>query len=478
MRNLLTNILFGIILVFGVQSCTKNDNNDLNSNLGTDNDTLISVVTTPVSLITATTATSGGNVEVLASNIKIKERGIIYDTASNLTIVNGKKLIDTTDQLKALFISNITGLSANVKYYVRAYAVTSTNKTYYGKTENFTTTNGSNPPPSGTYSWSFTANGKSYSWSGTTYQNAAGFGGFSNNYQTQDPATRSQTTVPLFIAIGKDTGTPNQAVLAFYINAATKGTYTLSGPNLVPSSGGIFGDGTRNVGSFFNTNTQLGPFAGGSITVSITSITPTQIDGTFSGTINGRSASTGSSENLSVSNGKFTLPYVTQDPPPPPPPPPPAESFSWSYTANGKSYSWAGSTGTNSQGSGYFIKNFSTTNLNGGTENVPLYVGLLQGSQTMILYINGTTTGTYTLSGTNIVPSCFAIIDNSSYFTYGVGGLPPTGSVTVNITSITSNQVSGTFSGTLNGYSQTNASQVTTTITNGKFTVPVSSTPN
>jgi uncharacterized protein (TIGR02145 family) len=95
------------------------------------------IETSSIRNITLTTATGGGNV-TSDGDSEIIARGVCWSTAQNPTIANNK----TTDGTGAgSFTSNITGLSPNTTYYVRAYA-TNTTCTGYGSAQvSFTTYN-------------------------------------------------------------------------------------------------------------------------------------------------------------------------------------------------------------------------------------------------------------------------------------------------------------------------------------------------
>ena len=92
------------------------------------------VTTTPVTLITLTTATSGGNV-TFSGGGSITARGVCWSTSPNPTTANSK----TTDGTgTGIFTSSLTGLTANTLYYVRAYATNSAG-TAYGNAVTFST---------------------------------------------------------------------------------------------------------------------------------------------------------------------------------------------------------------------------------------------------------------------------------------------------------------------------------------------------
>ena len=95
---------------------------------------LPTVTTTNVSNITQTTATSGGNV-TSDGGANVTARGVCWSTSQNPTISNSH----TTDgNGTGSFTSNITGLTANTTYYIRAYA-TNEKGTSYGEEKSFTT---------------------------------------------------------------------------------------------------------------------------------------------------------------------------------------------------------------------------------------------------------------------------------------------------------------------------------------------------
>jgi hypothetical protein len=89
--------------------------------------------TSAISSITQTGATSGGNISN-DGGAAVTARGVCWSTSSNPTISNTK----TTDGTgTGIFISNLSGLSAGVTYYVRAYATNSVG-TVYGNALQFT----------------------------------------------------------------------------------------------------------------------------------------------------------------------------------------------------------------------------------------------------------------------------------------------------------------------------------------------------
>lgn len=92
------------------------------------------LTTTGITSITQTTAVSGGN--ILADNGgTVVARGVCWGTITNPTTADSKTT-DGTD--KGSFVSNLSGLVGNTKYYIRAYATNSAG-TAYGSETSFTT---------------------------------------------------------------------------------------------------------------------------------------------------------------------------------------------------------------------------------------------------------------------------------------------------------------------------------------------------
>lgn len=92
------------------------------------------LTTTAIISITATTASSGGNITD-DGGASVTARGVCWSTSQNPTIADSY----TTDGSgTGSFISNISGLTENTTYYVRAYATNSAG-TVYGDQQSFTT---------------------------------------------------------------------------------------------------------------------------------------------------------------------------------------------------------------------------------------------------------------------------------------------------------------------------------------------------
>ena len=110
--------------------CSDDDEND-------NNLPLPELTTTEVTLITQTTAVSGGNV-ISDGGFAVSSRGICWGTGNNPGI-SGNTTSDGAGT--GTYTSNLTGLSPGTKYYVRAYA-TNANGTAYGASRSFTTEQG------------------------------------------------------------------------------------------------------------------------------------------------------------------------------------------------------------------------------------------------------------------------------------------------------------------------------------------------
>lgn len=93
------------------------------------------LTTTAVSAITSNTAVSGGTITSTGST-SVTARGVCWSTSTNPTIALPTKTLDGSGV--GPFTSNITGLTAATKYYVKAYATNSAG-TAYGSEVSFTT---------------------------------------------------------------------------------------------------------------------------------------------------------------------------------------------------------------------------------------------------------------------------------------------------------------------------------------------------
>jgi hypothetical protein len=92
------------------------------------------VTTTAITAVTKISAISGGNV-TYDGGASVSERGIVYGTSENPTTSDNVIKAGTGT---GEFVSNLTGLTLNTNYYVRAYAINSAG-TAYGTQVAFTT---------------------------------------------------------------------------------------------------------------------------------------------------------------------------------------------------------------------------------------------------------------------------------------------------------------------------------------------------
>ena len=95
------------------------------------------VTTAAVTSVTETSAVTGGNV-TSDGNASVTERGVVYSTNPNPVITNLSNTIRPCGSGTGEFTYTITGLQANTKYYVRAYAKNDAG-TAYGEEISFTT---------------------------------------------------------------------------------------------------------------------------------------------------------------------------------------------------------------------------------------------------------------------------------------------------------------------------------------------------
>ncbi len=102
--------------------------------------TLPILTTSTISSITSTSAISGGNI-TSDGGLAILSRGVVWSTSSIPTIALSTKTADGTGT--GSFISNLSGLSPDLNYFVRAYATTSLG-TAYGNEVSFKSSSAGN----------------------------------------------------------------------------------------------------------------------------------------------------------------------------------------------------------------------------------------------------------------------------------------------------------------------------------------------
>jgi plastocyanin len=131
LTNLSPNTLY-YVRAFATNSAGTSYGNQI---MFTTEQTSVATLTTDiVSLITSTTAFSGGNITSDGGET-VTVRGVCWSTSQNPTISDSK----TADGTGAgIFTSSLMGLSTSTAYYLRAYA-TNNIGTAYGNQVNFTT---------------------------------------------------------------------------------------------------------------------------------------------------------------------------------------------------------------------------------------------------------------------------------------------------------------------------------------------------
>lgn len=119
------------------------------------------VSTTTATAITGVSATSGGNVTA-EGDASVTAKGVVWNTSAVPTVALTSKTNDGTGM--GSFVSAITPLTYNTKYYYRAYA-TSSIGTAYGAENNFTT---SPATPTSTPANNITLTGFNANWTAPT----------------------------------------------------------------------------------------------------------------------------------------------------------------------------------------------------------------------------------------------------------------------------------------------------------------------
>lgn len=130
LKFILVQISFLLIVVFGVNAQISMPAFQAVQYVGNG-----SVVTTAITNITSSGATSGGTIS--GSLGVIVSRGICWSKINSNPDLTNSKSIDGSGM--GTFTSNLQGLGSNSTYYVRAYATNSNNITTYGNVVSFTT---------------------------------------------------------------------------------------------------------------------------------------------------------------------------------------------------------------------------------------------------------------------------------------------------------------------------------------------------
>ena len=123
----------------GVWDLKRLNPNDINNNsTNPSKDSLATIFTENITNITTVSAISGGNI-TNDGGAAVTSRGICWSLNPNPTILNSKS---SDGNGTGKFTSNLSNLSPNTKYYVKAFA-TNTYGTSYGNEINFTTSSSS-----------------------------------------------------------------------------------------------------------------------------------------------------------------------------------------------------------------------------------------------------------------------------------------------------------------------------------------------
>ncbi len=111
---------------------------------------LATISTTAISSITGSSAISGGNITNDGGSL-VTQRGVCWSTSPSPTTANS---FTSNGSGTGSFLSNLSGLTVNTIYYVRAYAVNSAGISYGNELSFLTSPNGSivsNPGPGVTF---------------------------------------------------------------------------------------------------------------------------------------------------------------------------------------------------------------------------------------------------------------------------------------------------------------------------------------
>ena len=205
--------------------------------------------------ITATSATSGGNISS-DGGYPGTVRGVVWATSTNPTVPSAFSTSDGTGT--GAFTSNITGLSATTLYYVRSYA-TNPAGTTYGSEISFTTLVGSSPSISST-----SAIGSITTTSASSGGNISSDGGYAITARGVVWGTSPSPTVPSASSTTNGTGTGS---FTSNITGLSVGTLYYVRSYATNSAG-------TSYGTEISFTTSAGSLATMSATVSATSITP------------------------------------------------------------------------------------------------------------------------------------------------------------------------------------------------------------
>lgn len=132
-----TFAILSLVIILGVEGCKKKSDATAS--------TAPSVLTANIIInVTATSAQSGGTV-VSAGDDAVTANGVCWSATNSTPTTADSKTTDSVHTSATPFISNLSGLTANTTYYVRAYA-TSSVSTSYGSVIKFTTNSSQGGP--------------------------------------------------------------------------------------------------------------------------------------------------------------------------------------------------------------------------------------------------------------------------------------------------------------------------------------------
>jgi len=170
------------------------------------------VTTTAVSSITATTAVSGGNVTANGGGT-VTASGVVYSTTSTPTLTSGTVLSTSPVTTSGSYSLSMSGLTAGITYYVRAYATNSAG-TAYGSQISFATSTSTDTQaptaPTSLASSSVTSSSVTLAWTAST-DNVAVTG-----YNVYQNSILVGTTTSTTYAV---TGLAASTAYTFYITA-------------------------------------------------------------------------------------------------------------------------------------------------------------------------------------------------------------------------------------------------------------------
>jgi uncharacterized protein (TIGR02145 family) len=116
---------------------TNNAGTGYGNEISFNTNTPPTLTTLPITAITSSSAKSGGDLSS-EGTFAVDYKGVVWGTTTNPTILLTTKTIDASG--KGIYQSNIIGLAAATKYYLRAYASNAAG-VFYGNEFSFNTTN-------------------------------------------------------------------------------------------------------------------------------------------------------------------------------------------------------------------------------------------------------------------------------------------------------------------------------------------------